>query len=93
MLQNISGLLNDLTTVPQNTLIPTPQNTLSNSQKRNTLNTNNNTNGKNQITQNMDNLDRPSNIDRHVSIGSSVKMKDDDSPDFIQTRNSNSDYI
>ena len=32
-------------------------------------------------------LDRPSNIDRHVSLGSSINMNDDDSMSYNQPRN------
>ena len=32
-------------------------------------------------------IDRPSNIDRHASLGSSINMNDDDSVGYNQTRN------
>ena len=75
--------------LPQDTRIPTPQNTLSKSRRNNLLNSEQNINQINQFRQNMNNEnaeDRPSNINRYVSLGSSINMNDDDSVDNIQTR-------
>ena len=79
--KNNNGITNNTqtATIPQNTQIPTPQNTVSNLKQ--------NLDSINETEKNEDNIDigRPSNADRRYTLGSSINM--DDSIGYNQTRN------
>ena len=79
--KNNNGIANNTqtATISQNAQIPTPQNTVSNLKQN--LETNN------EIEQNGENIDieRPSNLDKRYTLGSSINM--DDSIGYNQTRN------